>query len=168
MKKTSSGMTLIELLAALALSTMLMAVLLGLISQQKRTGQRMVSEYPFETAQEILIDRLEQDYLGCHHILIYPNRLVMQGFSKRAAAGSIAGSVPSRVEYLINIDSGNLFRRQTNLDSSVQEVSERFVLAGVSRFVPRTLLATDVAPGIFMADIELLDSSKPIQINLAR
>ena len=166
--KRSSGMTLIELLAALTLSAMLMAVLLGLVSQQNRTGQEMVSKFPFETAKEILINRMEQDYLGCHHILVYPNRLVMHGFSRRAEAGSIAGSIPSRVEYLINSDSGNLSRKQTNLDTSARETSQRFALSGVSRFVARTALDTDVAPRIFMADIELLDGSKPIHVNLVR
>lgn len=166
--RSSSGMTLVELLAALTLSAMLMAVLLGLVSHQLRTNNRLVETHPFEPSLEIFVRQFEDDYRACHHVDMSPTRFVMRGFSDSFSRAEFsATALPTLVRYTIDSDSGNLFRSQKNFGSTSEETSSRLSLTGVSRFVPQTELETDAAPGVFLIDVLLLDQNI-IPLNLTR
>ncbi len=149
------AMTLIELLAALTLSAMLMAVLLAMLGQHSRINKRLIEGQPFEPWKTRLREQVESDYLGCRHVQIHSDRLVFQGYSDSGLGRS---SGPSTITWSITpSEHGNLlFRERTDLLSAQTNRTHReFVCRGVNEFQSQTRLTTDVAPGILRISIRI-------------
>ena len=154
-----TAMTLVELLVALALSAMLMAVLLAMLGQHSRTNKRLMQQRPFEPWKTILKRQMESDYSGCRHVQIQPQRITIDGYS--SSDSGLSNSGPSRITwYVVAADQGNwLFRERVDLLSSQPDrVRREFVCKGVNRFTLQTQLSTDVAPGILRVSVDV-DSS---------
>ena len=165
------GMTLIELLAALTLSAMLMAVLLGMVSQQVRVNKRLQSEKPFLPWISQLKTQLQSDYSGCRHLLFEPNRIVISGYSRLDSdrTGLISG--PSDIRYYIVSTEGEnlLYRERVNLLSNqTDRISRELVCRSVDRFSLASQLSTDVAPGVLRLQLSLSDRDAPVEFALVR
>lgn len=166
------GMTLIELISALALSALLMAVLMGTISQQVKATATIREKRPFEPWKTLLVQQLEKDFSGCRHVVVRPNRLVFDGYAAFEQDVTVS-SGPSRIEYFLSADhDGNrMMRKQEDL-LSVQSDRTRMELVchNVSRIETSTRLSTDVAPAVLDITISFTDSSgvDPVHAVLVR
>lgn len=165
------GMTLIELLAALTLSAMLMAVLLGMVSQQTRVNRQLQTEKPFLPWISQLKTQIQSDYAGCRHILFESDRIVINGYSRLDSdrTGLISG--PSEIHYYIvsTEDENLLYRQRVNLLSNQTDRTTReLVCRQVNRFRLPSRLSTDVAPGVLRLELELSDRDTPVKLALVR
>lgn len=163
------GMTLIELLAALSLSAMLMAVLLSIVTQQVKTSKLLRESRPLESWKRVLQRQLEEDYVGCRQVLLTPNRLTFEGYTAVQGING-SGTAPTRIDYLITATSdGNmLVRGETNMLSvQTDRTRHEFVCRDAVGFSTSTELGTDVAPGVLNVQLTFSDESKTRPMNLS-
>lgn len=150
------GMTLVELMAALTLSSLLLAVVLGLVLRLSTTSTMLKQEMPYAPWKTALRRQLHEDYYGCRSILISPTKILIDGYAPIWNTDSETGVAPSRIEYFIVSDeqSSSLFRRQVNLLGSPSDNTRvELVCNSVVRFRSNTELRTDVAPGVLALEI---------------
>ena len=97
----SRGFTLIELVAALGLSTLLLLSLVVMLRQmievQRRSDLRSLK--PRLSAR--LCANLETDYFSCRQILVTQESVVFEGFGGRSSQRGHCQGLPSRTEYFV-------------------------------------------------------------------
>ena len=150
-----------ELLTALTLSAMLMAILFTLVCKLSLARVIVKKEKPFEPWKSMLKQQLQEDYVGCRSVLIDSGQIQMQGYAAMSDQEGIVRSVPCSIRYFIVSDESEnlLFREQRNL-LRANDSSRELVCRSVSGFRPITQLSTDVAPGILMFEVnELTEES---------
>lgn len=165
------GMTLVELLAALTLSAMLMAVLLGMISQQSQLNKQLQAKRPFMPWQSHLRKQLQSDYAGCRHFLLKPDRIVFEGYSRFDDDKTGLATGPSSIQYYIVSSNGEslLFRERTDLMSiQPDRVTRELVCSSASQFRLESELSMDVAPGVLRMKLDLAKGKNSIQLVLVR
>lgn len=161
LKKQRTGLTLVELLVALTLSAMLMAVLLGMVSRHSRMNKRLIEKTPSHPWRSLLRTQLQEDYSGCRHVIVGRDSLLIDGYSR---------SGPTRVRYSIVSDQETnwLYREQTSLlGVRTNEVNRELVCRSVSGFLAKTELSTDIAPGTLRLQLDV-NEQEPLKVALVR
>lgn len=84
------GLTLIELLASLALTAMLLAVLLGVVGQMERRRVVLTDRYQAEAWAERFFDLVQADAAGAESIYCRRDEIVFRGvFSASGRSGQV-------------------------------------------------------------------------------
>ena len=156
-KVNRQGMTLIELLLALSLSSMLIVVLFSLLLNLSRSQNQLKRSHPYRPWMQRLESQLQADYQGCQRIQITPKRIQIDGYSSQLDSEGRQRMAPSSIRYTLLSDAtGNwLYRNESNLLDGRKK--REFVCKGVIGFRDFDGLATDVAPGV--ARLELVVKS---------
>ena len=77
LKIPRSGFSLLEILTALAVSTMLLIVVMGVTARIARVNGRMIEAYPNKSWQTILVDSLQSDFENCRSITVSSSQIVL-------------------------------------------------------------------------------------------
>ncbi len=157
---TRNALTLVELLAALTLSAMIMAVLFGLVAKLSLARDVLKEQKPFEPWKSILKDQLRRDYVGCRSVLVSAKRIRMDGYAEFIDYDGQRRTGPCTTEYYIVAGENEnwVFREQRNiLLTPPDSVRKELVCRSISNFRSLDELSTDVAPGVLR--IKLSESS---------
>ena len=155
-----AGLTLIELVAALGLSAMLMAICLTVVGRMSVSGKALFQKKRIQPWQTLLKQQLQRDYVGCRSVSFSANSIRMSGYSRSDGARF----TPSEIEYRIvtNNNSNNLYRSVSRLLGTGGNASTKeLVCNNVTRFRTVTDLDTDVAPGVMIIEMELIEQDTP-------
>ncbi len=161
------GFTLVEVLAALTLTSLMMAVVLGLILQVKTTNDFLQSEKPFVQWHSVLQQQLQEDYSGCRLVDQGRGRLLFTGYSK-TANGMYA---PSQVSYEVRSEGEEavLVRIVKFLDAPLGTMPEsELVCQGVTAIQRVDQWSKTVAPGTLRLRFVGVDNSIVFETTLVR
>lgn len=148
--RNRSAFSLVELLAALTLSAMIIAVISGLVVKMSLTRDTVIRERPFEPWKSLLLGQLQSDYSGCRSVKIDSRNLTIEGYATFAGLDGVSSVVPSTIQYkCISNDRGNwMYREQTNhLATPPDNKHKELVCRSLMGFQDLSGLTTDVAPG---------------------
>ena len=153
------GLTLIELLVALTLSSILLVAMFSLMVQLSKTRKAVETNHPFVPWRSNFAAQLQQDYRSCRSVLIREKELRLAGYGTYFDREGRQRDCPCEVRYFIwtNQEANWLFREYRNLLSN--ERRRELVCRHVSGFRSATDLATDVAPGVLTISISFSDGS---------
>ncbi|MEM9942045.1 MAG: prepilin-type N-terminal cleavage/methylation domain-containing protein [Planctomycetota bacterium] len=168
-RRSRDGLTLIELLVALSLASMILVALFGVTAQIAKSTRYLKKERPLELWKDNLVSQFESDFIGCRTILASPSQILMEGYQ---APSSFSYGGPCRIRYFIQIteDETYLVRETTDLLQTAKIQQDRqLVCTGVSRFDIKTRLSTDTAPGLFQFGIIFLaqNEAEPQRLDLS-
>jgi len=160
LKPPRPGLTLIELVAALGLSAMFMAVCLTIVGRMSTSGKILLQQKAPHPWTHLLKQQLQRDYMGCRSILVSPNSIRLSGYSSMSGQGFS----PSEIEYrIVTVQNSNrVYRTEKSLlQSAGSRRSKDLVCDSIARFRAETALDTDVAPGVFVLGMDVVPSSMP-------
>jgi len=169
-----NAFTLVELMASLAISALLLVSVMGLTARLSLAARQIRENYPIHHWKEVLRNRLESDFQNARSIVVRDQEIVIEGMSTRSAIGTDDGfalHVPARITYTIqsNDDSYLLTRGEQRLGVAPPDArSLEFLCSGIVRFRTDQPLATDVAPGILGLEMYELNIEQPIKLTLVR
>ncbi|MEL7499543.1 MAG: prepilin-type N-terminal cleavage/methylation domain-containing protein [Planctomycetota bacterium] len=147
------AMTLIELLVALSLSSMLIAVLFTLVAQLSNSQERLRDEHDLALWRQILKQQLVDDYRNCRSVLVRSRELILLGNYSKAGPNGQELSSEQRIRYFILSDTeGNWLYREQAGQSGTSGDTE-LVCSGVIGFRSTSDLSTDVAPGVLQLQV---------------
>lgn len=159
-RSTRQGLTLVELLTALVLSAMIMAILLVLVGKLSLARDLVKKEKPFEPWKTILKQQLQRDYVGCRSVLVNSREIKMDGYAELVDREGVRRDGPCSIRYYIVTkgDSDLMFREQRDLLVR-DNTSKELVCRTVSGFKSSDELSTDVAPGILHLEMRVVPNS---------
>lgn len=117
---SSSGLTLVELLAATVLATLLMGAVLGLLTSLTRNQRTILKSHgipdPWQTRLQELF---EWDLQNSRTLRAIPNGFQLEGFAGRDFSTGTPLHCPCRITYEIveDEDRQHLIRRETHTES---------------------------------------------------
>ena len=169
-----SGFTLVELVAAMAISVLLMVTVMGLAARLSIASKKVRESHPVNSWKTILQSRIESDYRGARAIVVRPTEILIDVVGspiKDELDDSFLLPMPKRIRYSIRSNDqeswlirseqllvGNAYRGQTN----------EWMANDVVGFRSDQVLATDVAPGVFGLEIELMNQAERLELTLVR
>ena len=124
--RPSSGMTLVELLAATVLSTLLMGAVLGLLASITRSQRTILKDHGVQDLwQTRLQELLEWDLQNSRSLSSLPNGVQLEGFAGRDFSTGSPLHCPCRIAYEIveDGDRKHLIRRESHTDSLILDDS---------------------------------------------
>lgn len=80
MRSSSDGFTLLELLCALTLSTLLMVAMLGVVGGLAKTEKTLDRHLPTPEWHRRLVAQIEQDLRAADELEVIPNGIRLTGF----------------------------------------------------------------------------------------
>ena len=167
--KTRSGFSLVELMVALLISTLLITALLGLTTQLSRSAKAVMKNNSGKKWEAILQSQIEADYQHAVSVVVKPRVIAIQAnkvphvdLQSREYQELL---VPVLVAYEVFEKDGDsfLYRTETRLDVSAPNnrvthlMSER-----VTGFSTNTRLDTDVAPGVLNLVVHTNEHSRDV------
>jgi hypothetical protein len=147
----SLGFTLVELIAALTLATLLIVAVLWLAGRLSHHRRILEQAAPFEGWKSRLTRQVEMDFQNSRSILVRPKELVFTGFSYRQRGSAESRHLPTQIAYTIVAEGSRSFlvRREVHSDESPGANTQSTIMCdGVTRIDSRTRLDTDVPPGV--------------------
>ncbi len=158
------GLTLVELLAALTLSVILLSVTMGLSSRLSRNQELLKNEFPFDSLRWRLEAQINDDYQNSRSIIVDMERSEVSMLTCRSfnPDGVTMNQLPSAVVYrLVRTDKESyLVRTERCLISNSQRwVDRSIVCRGVRRFGTASRLETDYPPPSLILRVELDDGT---------
>lgn len=164
---THEGFTILELLLALMLSSILIGALFAMLAQMFQSQKQIKEDHPTLTWQTSLTEQLQRDYRRCDSVIVKRGSVTLEGIYKTQEPEPFyqAAKVGYRV---VSTDSGNiLVREQVGLGKPMR--IRELVCSGVSGFKTTNALSTDVAPGCLQLEV-LFDSidQSSLQVMLYR
>ena len=151
----SSGFTLVELIAALTLATLLIVAVLGLAGRLSHHRKILEQAAPFEGWKSRLTRQVEMDFQNSSSILVRPKELVFTGYSYRQRGSVENRHMPTQITYAMVAEGSRSFlvRREVHSDESPGANTQTTIMCeGVTRVDARTRLDTDVPPGVLNLD----------------
>lgn len=121
------GFSVIELLAALVLATMLMIVVMGFLSVISQRRKALLENAPSRMWQQVLTRQIHTDLANARRYEFQPDRLRLMGFCAVDPRSSQLTGRPAEVSYdLVQVNSQTwLFRTETLLDSDTNDNQRR-------------------------------------------
>lgn len=175
MIRSHRGFTLVELIASLTISVLLITTVMGLTARLSQSAKTVREAHPIENWQQVLISRLRQDYQNARSIIIRPHEIIIDGKATPNSSPTDEDfhlQVPMRIVYSIqsNQDNSWLVRSQQTLIAAPSESRTFEMMAdGMIGFTSDQVLATDVAPGVLKLGVEFMDAKKkPLEVVLVR
>lgn len=143
-----SGMTLIEVTAAMALAVLLVAAMTGVLRSLHSQKAALVDDHSNPAWQRQLVNDIRWDLINSHDMVTRPCQLKLLGFSGRDSTSREVTHRLTEVCYTIRESNGKhfLFRRETLLDTMNVELKN-------SKSQNQELVAIGVT-GIFLTSIE--------------
>jgi len=111
-------MTLIELVLATTLATMLMVAVLGVLNSLSRQRNVLFSRREPDTWRRLLADELRRDVLNSRRLAVGPTELRLVGYAGRENSSRRATHRPTEISYQVFSvgEESWLVRRETHLD----------------------------------------------------
>jgi len=153
----TSGFSLVELLAALTLSVLLIAAMAGIAGRLAKQRRQLEAAHDPMAWLVQLEERLSRDYRNCSRILVRPRSIELRGFSYTHFGSGRAEHLPVEVRYdLIRQQAGDLLvRTERHLDEPAGENQRRELLCrGIERFDLVSELELDVPPGVLELNLK--------------
>lgn len=170
-----TGFTLVELLAALAISSLLLVCVMGLSVRLAQGAKAVREQHSKSPWLDVLQHRLQTDYQNARSVVIRPSEITIEGKGTLADAKSNDGflmQLPMRISYTISNFEDDIYvlvRTERSLVNVGQGgVQSELLATGLTGFQSDQILATDVAPGVLGLQIFKLNEAEPIQLNLIR
>jgi hypothetical protein len=143
--------SLVELLASLTLSVILLAVILGVTSRLSHSQEVLRREYPFEVWRNRLELQLNEDFQNCRTIMINGDKSEIAMLTCRStnADGVTKNHLPSAVVYKISSSEQKsyLVRLERPLvDNPTRKVTKSILCQNIARMVASQNLETDYPP----------------------
>jgi len=112
----TTAFTLIELVVALLLGTLLLITLMGVLRHSFSVVGTSLSDEPLTMRRDVLIEQLRRDLTNARRMQVGINRFELAGFIHRDPATLIATHRPARVLYEVRKNGrlSILFRTQTD------------------------------------------------------
>lgn len=141
-QRPPSGMTLVELLAATVLSTLLMGAVLGLLASITRSQRTILKDHGVQDLwQTRLQELLEWDLQNSRSLSPLPNGVQLDGFAGRDFSTGSPLHCPCRITYEIieDGDRRHLIRRESHTDSlSLDNATSSLVCLDIGQIVMGT------------------------------
>tara|TARA_R110002072_G_scaffold301976_2_gene483193 strand:+ start:10534 stop:11196 length:663 start_codon:yes stop_codon:yes gene_type:complete len=134
-RRARSGMTLIEVLAAAVLVSLLMAGLCGILTGLHRQRVALSTLATPEAWRYRLQQQIEWDFKNARRLHVRSNQLTLVGYGSRDFRSGMPTQRPSEVAYFLVPVNGErwLVRRESHLDELTNRNSQITVLAsGIS------------------------------------
>lgn len=137
-----NGFSIIELLCAILLASLLMAALSGVLISLSKQRQLLISRQPSESWHQNLTEQLRWDFMSASEISATPEKVRLIGISGRDFATGRPLQRPAEITYRImrrsNIDC--LVRQETHIDELTnQNVQSELVSVGTSQMIVERL-----------------------------
>ena len=126
------GMTVVELLTATLLATMLMTAVLGVLRNLALQQKVLFERQPVRTWRLPLIRQIRWDMINARQVVYQPGMLTLNGFAGRSFDNGRATGRPTRVIYYIaqNGSLGFLVRQEIHVDSLNEDNSRLELMLG--------------------------------------
>lgn len=126
--KARHGLTLVELLAATILASMLMVAVLGVLQSLTRQQKMLLDLNQTEPWQARFWEQLEWDLTNSRTVQVTPEKIVLEGYAGRDAGTQTLTHRPTRIEYsVLQTEATSLLSRyevETGSRSLQEGVSE--------------------------------------------
>lgn len=125
------GLTVVELLVALSLATMLVVAVLGMLTLMESHRRVLTSQVFVEPWQYQLSRQLRRDLTNARQMKVDRDRLVLTGYSGTNGLGLLGTSRLAEVTYQVARigDDWYLLRDERSLDSLFDEPNARHLIA---------------------------------------
>jgi len=138
-RRTAFAFTLIELVVALVLGSLLLTLLMA-VMRRSFTQLRVASDDTSLVKSTLLIDQLRRDFTNARRLRVGVNAFELTGFIHRDPETMIATQLPARAVYEVQPwgDSTMLVRVQSDLNPSLLNMKNQLVepaYGGVNRLV---------------------------------
>ncbi|MEM7456248.1 MAG: prepilin-type N-terminal cleavage/methylation domain-containing protein [Planctomycetota bacterium] len=175
-RKTANrtGLTLIELMAALLLSAMLLAAITGLCGRLAEVNRQMLNAPASPPWHYQLENHLQKDFQNCRSVQLTPNRLLLAGyFTPDVSRGGLTpvAHAPMQIAYEVTSSDGRamLLRRETRLDRTTGDgINASLVALDVASIRSPQRLDSDVAPGQLTVGFHGTDGEPLLVVHLTR
>ena len=169
--KKRLGLTIVELLAATALATMLVAAVLGVLNRVTQQQKVLLTDDAPEPWHNRIVDLLEWDLANSQTIRTTPDGIHLEGFASRDVVTGEPLHCPAVVSYLIVREGERswLMRRETHPDALVLDNrTAELVCAGAERILatpPGAAAATSI-DGMPSEAVSLADGALPARLKI--
>lgn len=162
-KSPRPGFTLVELLAALVLSSLLIVCLLAITARVSSVRKRLVAESDSSNDYSQLIHLLQDDFENCRSVSVKDSRVVFEGFHCIDPFDGTIKHEPTTTIYKIVFSENAplLIREQVNhLAHSDDRIQRSAVFVGVRYFELDTKIDEEIAPGLLHMVLHFVDDSQ--------
>ena len=169
--KPKNGFSLVELVFALTISSVLLVTIMGLTGRLSQASKEIRTRHAVRPWASVLRSQLENDYRHANSIIVKPKEILIQSTAiphslLQRDGEYVSLQVPLLITYrLIEIEGSSvLYRTETRLDRSVADNRIRQLMCqGVERFSVSHPLDTDVPPGILELTVHgTTDTGRPL------
>lgn len=158
-----NGFSIVELLVALTLSSLIVGVILGLTNSLAKTKSRLQEAMPVNSWQQILQAQLQRDFLHSRSVNIKKDILQFEGYAAvDPNTGKLVHRPTSIVYFFYPGDQHNfLIRKETHLDEPPpSNVSQSIVAVDIARFHLIDRLEYLNTPGFLRIEFWSLDNAE--------
>lgn len=169
--KTRTGFTLLELMASLVLTSMLLVTLMGLTARLTSSSQQLKEKYPDIGWLAPVRGQMEIDFQNSRAVVLESNRFSLEGYGIPTIVldepSGCVGHVPVAIEYRVEDINGEVWLTRTEVRLDVSPPGNRsktLVCNGVVGFEAVKPLETDVAPPVFGVRLLFADGYEVLQL----
>ena len=160
-KRSKFGFTIVELLAALLLSSMLLVALMGVTARMSQSVQKLQQKYERDSWLAPVVAQVEHDFMNSRAVIVEPTRVLFSGYCFSITDGSqpeFAGRhLPLAIEYRVAEIKSESWLVRTEIHIGVAPPNNEFselVCQGVVGFHAFQKLETDVTPAVLAIGLE--------------
>ncbi len=161
-----AGFSLIELVAALVISVLLLGAIFGLSQRMAKHRNELQKLHPYEPWKSRLSEQMNTDYENCFSFLVRPSEVALLTCRSSDDITGRSSQMPTLVVYRIT-EVGKrpvLVRIEKKLvENSEQATNQTLMAAEILRFDLVKQLETDIPPPVVVLKVKTISPKQEIQ-----
>ena len=131
-----TGLTLIELIVAVVLSSVLFIAVLSVMTSVGRQRDFYITTAEQLNRPTIMIEQLKRDFVSADYVSLSENAIQFEGHGGTGRESGIAIALPTTIKYEIaNVDDRYwITRSESQTDVASANISRELMIAGISQF----------------------------------